>query len=231
MKNRYFGDIKDLFTYDLVERLILKVPSLKRFTFVTMLTPDDGRNDGNKLFVGGRAGYRNSALVAYLEDCVAKGRRNVSRIRPYFEERGIPITIYGEDRHFDRRNRAGYFEGINDSDLARALILVDPDNGLEGRNPSERQLLLSEAKRLYERMDERSALMLFQHFRRERHDLTLSKESARLARAVGQAPLWACDREIVFFFLTRDATVRQGVERSLRHYANDYGCVRTGPAR
>ena len=60
MKNQYFGDIKDLFKYDLGEFLINEIPELERFTFIPMLTPDDKGPDGNKLNYDGRPGSKNT---------------------------------------------------------------------------------------------------------------------------------------------------------------------------
>lgn len=46
MKNRYFGDRNDFLKYDLVLNLIEKTDNLKCFTFLPMLTQDDGSGDG-----------------------------------------------------------------------------------------------------------------------------------------------------------------------------------------
>lgn len=96
MKNQYFGDIKDLFKYDLAKVILRGIPSLKRITFITMLTENDERSDGNKLHYQGKAGCNNLRLVSYLGESVVHGRRNVSEIKDYFEYQDMEIYIYGE---------------------------------------------------------------------------------------------------------------------------------------
>jgi len=45
MKNQYFGDKRDFFKYDLSIELCERIP-LKQFTFIPMLTENDGTKEG-----------------------------------------------------------------------------------------------------------------------------------------------------------------------------------------
>jgi len=227
MKNQYFGDIKDLFKYDLVEWLIVRVPGPERFTFVTMLTENDERTDGNKLDNRGRAGSLNTGLVDYLAERVAQGRRNVSEIRDFYEARDIGIDIYGEREYFTHNARSAYFEDIDDALLAHSLIVLDPDNGFEIKHSNERHVLGSEVADLYRRMAADSILAVFQHFRREKHDVTLAGVGRALEVACDCSPLWICDCEIIFFLLDKDPGVHSAIRRALAEYADNYAVLKT----
>ncbi len=222
MKNQYFGDTKDLFKYDLVEYLVRRVPGVDRFTFVTMLTEKDDGTDGNKLDYSGRPGSLNTDLVGYLRERVSSGRRNVSEIREYYEARGIGIEIYGEHEFFTHAARSEYFGGIDDALLAHSVIVLDPDNGFETKRSNKRHVLRSEVADLYERMTAGSILAVFQHFRREKHDLTIERVSRGLEEACRRKPLWICDNEIMFFLLDKDPEVRKALRSAARDYAQKY---------
>ena len=222
MKNQYFGDVKDLFKYDLVQWIIERIPSVDRFTFITMLTKSDGRSDGNKLDYKDRPGCRNQELVGYLSERVEDGRRNVSEIRSYYESRGIRIEIYKESEYFEHGTRDCYFAEIPDEYLAHSVIMVDPDNGLEVKRSNERHLLLNEVDDLYRHMSDDSILTAFQHFRREKHRVSLEKVSAALGTACGEKPLWICDKEIIFFMLTKKKELKSELAQVLAWYVREY---------
>jgi hypothetical protein len=228
MKDQYFGDVKDLFKYDLVQWIIERIPSLDRFAFITMLTKNDGGSDGNKLDYEGRPGYRNQELVGYLRERVEERRRNVSEIRCYYESRGIRIDIYKENEYFKHGNRVHYFAEIPDEYLAHSVIMVDPDNGLEVKRSNQRHFLLNEAADLYRRMNDESILIIFQHFRREKHDVTLEKVSVDLGAACGEKPLFICDKETIFFMLTKKKELKSELARVLAVYAQEYPVLKIG---
>ena len=74
MKNQYFGDRNDFFKYDLVLSLIEKIENLKCFTFIPMLTKDDGSSDGALTKYDGS---RRKELDDFLKDCIKKSDRKV----------------------------------------------------------------------------------------------------------------------------------------------------------
>lgn len=222
MKNQYFGDIKDLFKYDIVEWMIRKLPSLDRFTFITMLTPNDSRGDGNRLNYNERAGSLNEKLVDRLKGCIDAGKRNVSEIRPYYAEQGIGIYIYGENDYFTNTGRAEYFAGIGSELLEHSLIFVDPDNGLQVTRSNKRHLLYSEAADLFNRMSKDSVLVLFQHFKREEHALTVSNVAYKIAATCNVQPMCIWDSEIALFFLAKAGDVREFLVDGLYEYQKRY---------
>lgn len=236
MKNQYFGDIKDLFKYDLVENLVRCVPGIHRFTFVPMLTKNDDGTDGNKRDYSERPGSSNTALKAYLDKCESLDRRDISEIREYYKARGIDIEIYHEDELFAHATRREYFSGINDTLLAHAVILLDPDNGFEIKKSNKRHVLGIEVADLFKRMTVDSILVVFQHFRREKHDQTIKTVSESLKKACcGHKPLWVCNKEIIFFLLGKDPKVREALELVVKEYAKRYqgekgikSCLNTG---
>jgi hypothetical protein len=99
----------------------------------------------------------------------------VRRLADYFQVggHGFEYFPYGEALdagEFCDGTRAAYFTGIPDSALASALVFLDPDNGIEpgaptGRN-SHKYVKLSELKSLYDRMDRKSVLAVYQHLPR-----------------------------------------------------------------
>lgn len=229
LKNQYFGDVKDLFKYDLVEELIRGVPELKQFAFIPMLTAPDTRNDGNKVDYKRRAGSMNRELCEYLQTRVERGVRDIIEIKKYYRAKDIPIEIYYESEYLDHRNRYFYFKGIPDRLLKNSVILLDPDNGLEIKKSNERHVLRGEVADLYGRMSNTSVLAVFQHFRREKHELTIEKVGRELGEVCGDRPLWICDKEIIFYLLARQHALKRQVEQVLDEYGNRYGLLKVGP--
>ena len=139
MKNQYFGDIRDLFKYDLIISIIREIGSINRFIFIPLLTRNDNRKDGNKIdYTTAKAGTHNKGLIEYLEKRVNENRREVSEIKEYFKSNGIEITIYRETEYFNHKLRADYFKNIDDKVLSNSLMLLDPDNGLEIKQSNEK---------------------------------------------------------------------------------------------
>jgi len=223
MKNQYFGDVNDLFKYDLVEWLALNMGGIERFTFVPMLTPNDGSGEGNKLDYARRPGSNNASLLEYLEDRVVKHKRDISQIERYFRVCGLEAYVHeGSCTFFAHAVRTSYFQSIEDCHLAKAIILVDPDNGLEIKRSREKHILLCEVESLYDRMSGGSVLMIFQHFRREPRALTLEKASAQLQSVCSTVPAWLCDQHIAFFFLARNKQTRRNLGKALQAYKEQY---------
>jgi hypothetical protein len=219
MKSQYFGDVKDLFKYDIVEWIITRIPCLDRFTFITMLTPDDNGGDGEKRDFTDRVGALNLRLVEHLK---GTNKRDVSEIRPYYLGRGMDIHIYGEKEYFTNRGRGKYFADIEPDLLRHSLVFVDPDNGLEVKHSNHRHLLYREAADLFERMGSDSVLVLFQHFRREKRPLTVAKVASRIEATCGARPVCVHDGEAALFFLTKASNMHTDLVRVLGQYQQAY---------
>ncbi len=220
MRNQFFGDNKDLWKYDLCLD-ILQTGMVARFVFIPMLTADRGqtlglRNDRSLA----RAGTENKELVRFLDGCIESGKKNVNQIGTYFSGLGYPATVYrGRGRKFTHADRKAYFDGIPDDLLTAALILVDPDNGLEVKHPTAAHLLYREVDDLYRRMDNESILMLYQFFPRRRRGEYLNMRMEEIKdRVMGDYPVCAWDNEIAFFFLTKS----EAIEHELIHVIEEY---------
>ncbi len=220
MKNQYFGDNKDLFTYDLIYH-IMQSGLASHFSFIPMLTRNDANRHGAKYNRDkARAGTRNKELMSFLDRCVRENRRDIRQLESFFDRYGIKMTIYAsKDGYFSHRQRQQYFTQIGDELLSRALIFVDPDIGLEVARSGEEHILYDEVKSLYERMDEDSVLMIFQHFPRVEHHEYLYRRTEELTEKIsGDGPICIDDNEIIFFFLTKN----EALEHSLTHLIQDY---------
>ena len=220
MKNQYFGDNRDLFTYDLIMR-IMQTGLVNHFTFIPMLTEPDGTGHGGKTDRSiARAGTENKELVSFLDEYVAGGERNIEQLASFFAKHNIKMTTYyGEDRYFSHRHRRKYFEQIGRELLSNSLVSVDPDTGLEVKRPTEEHILFDEVRDLYERMDTSSILMIYQYFPRQPRVQYLNMRMEELKKKVaGDYPVCIDDNEIMFFFLTKD----ESLEHSLTHVIKDY---------
>ncbi len=219
MKNQYFGDNKDLFTFDLVME-IMRAGLAVHFAFIPMLTAPDATRHGDKADRGrARAGYKNLELAGFLDRRISQDRRDIKELGGFFKKHGIKMTICGGEGYFTHRTRQAYFAGIGDDLLTNSLILVDPDNGLEVARPGEKHLLYAESKDLYERMADSSILMLYQYLPRVPHQEYLEMRMHALKEYIcGDYPVCIDDDEIAFFFLTKN----EELEESLAHLIADY---------
>ena len=100
MKNQYFGDVRDLFKYDLIQGILEGISTLQGFTFIPMLTENDPKSgDGNKRDFDkadrdGRPGTKNEELKEFLKpykDKENRGKRDFKEIEKYFEPNKICI--------------------------------------------------------------------------------------------------------------------------------------------
>ena len=235
MKNQYFGDIRDLFKYDLIQRILKEISSLQKFTFIPMLTKyDPKRGDGNKRDFArakkdGRPGMNNERLIGFLKKYgeIDKDKRDFTKIGNYFKSEGIKVRIYKDKgyEYFEHKARDRYFKNIPGEYLHKSLVFADPDIGLEVKNSTEKHLLYSKVRELYDRMDEGSILMIYQHFPRARNkhkEYLPPGRSNKLKEVTGDLPLYMSDNEIFFLFLTRNGKVKNQLTKIISKYKRDY---------
>jgi hypothetical protein len=229
MKNQYFGDVRDLFKYDLIQWILEETSSLQRFTFIPMLTKNDNkRKEGNKRdFNSAKAGAKNKNLMEFLEKYkeIARDERDFTDIRNYFKSKGIEIVIYKEqkNKYFNHRTRAEYFNNMPEEFLHNSLVFIDPDIGLEIKNSTENHLLYSEVKYLYNRINGNSTLMIYQHFpRNEKHKEYLKKRSDELKDKTKDLPIYISDNQIIFFFLTKNKVLKESLGKIISNYGESY---------
>lgn len=229
MKNQYYGDVRDLFKYDLAAFLIRNINYIEHFTFIPMLTPNDGKEHGQKLdYDKAKAGTENKQLRAFLMSCTKKGRRDIREIKKYFASIDIDMTIYKERDLFSHKIRNEYFKDIGDELLSKSLVLLDPDNGMEVKTSNLRHVLLGEIEDLYDRMSSNSVLMVYQHFPRAERYGYIQKRSEALRDLTGEFPAYISDNEIAFFFLTKKSAIRRRLSRALADYHKTYNQLEVG---
>lgn len=229
MNNRFFADRNDFFKYDFLLELLEESSFLRQLTFVPMLTPDDGRRGGK--LTNYPCGGRRPHLYRFLQDCLARSRRDIRLLRDCFARRSFRYTPYRDSNHFTNENRDEYFRSIPDFSLREALVFLDPDNGLEvasaGRRNGDRYVKHEELRRLFARMDAKSVLVVYQHLPRvKRRDFfrmigTRLQESLRIRRL----PMFVSDNRIAFMVLTKEIHRRKKVEVMLDAYAKRHGLI------
>lgn len=136
-----------------------------------MLTPPDGRSDGNKttyLSQPKKWRHRDPPLFDALNSAVDGGRRHVSQL----ENSGLlpHASFHSETLLDDRQRRVAYFRSATKALEGTDLLFFDPDTGLEvssvkyGRAGSSRYLYWQEVEEAGRRG---VSMVLFQHWRRE----------------------------------------------------------------
>jgi hypothetical protein len=236
MKNQYFGDIRDLFKYDLIQRILMEIsPLQKRLTLIPMLTEyDDRKSDRDiqrnldKAKEYGRPGTNNEKLIGFLKEHggIDKSKRDFRKIGNYFRSKGIKVLIYPDKGHeyYEHKARDRYFKNIRGEYLHKSLVFADPDNGLEVKNSTKQHLLYSKVRELYDCMDEGSILMIYQQFPREKHIEYLCRRAGELKMKTQtkNLPIYISDNEIVFFLLTKNEGLKSQLERIISRYKKDY---------
>jgi hypothetical protein len=224
VKNQYFGDIRDLFKYDLITEIIKGINEINQFTFIPMLTQDDSRSDGNlREYMTAKAGYKNNELVNFLS-IHTQEKNDFRNIETHFETQGIKSFIYnGNGSYFTKGFRQKYFSSIDSSLLQDSLIFLDPDNGLEIKKSNEKHVLYSEVKSLYNRMGDNSALMIIQFFGRQKHIPYIKTRINELRNLTNSSPLFISDNSIVFFFLTKAQNIHDQLASAIKNYCDRYG--------
>jgi hypothetical protein len=167
MKNQYFGDKRDYFKYDVLERLAADMPDVQQLTCVWMLTPPDTTGQGRVPFVADAELPELTAFFRSRLDSGDRDRTRVGEMRAYFEGRPFRFFSYRDDREdFGLSTRAEYFASIPDEALRRSVVFFDPDNGMEPGSGNEKHLRFGELAGVQARMDEASVAVVFQYARR-----------------------------------------------------------------
>lgn len=223
MKNQLFGENRDLLKFDLVCE-ILQRGLVKQFVYVPMLTEDDPQYEAAHICRHeATGGIGNRELLDFLDECIINGKRDIRQLEKFFQKCGIRATIYGKDDIFTHEGREDYFSGIGEELMEEALILVDPDVGLEDSINGSGNLLFSELKSLYERIDENSLLMFTQKFpyKLYREYLAIRVEDIQ-TQLPGTQPISLDDLDSIIFFLAKGQAVQQRLIRLLREYTGRY---------
>ncbi|MDD1687362.1 hypothetical protein [Methanoregula sp.] len=236
MNNSFSGDTRDLFKFDLVRHIMKSFPDLNSFSFIPMLTdhkePTKERSgttrDLKKAFSAGRAGSQNRDLMVHLGRLheIEDDLDYFEGIRTYFTKENIFIDIVHPDR-FSHEHRADYFQKMFEKFPRQSLIFLDPDTGLEVKNPTQQHLLFDELKKIADAMDTRSILMIYQHFPRRSRDGYVRSRCSQIEDVTGIKPISITDNEIVFFLLAKSPKLRESLSENVEKYANTYPAIQS----
>lgn len=204
MKDQYVGDINDYRKYGLI-RCLADGTEMPVGVF-WMLTPGDGRNDGNNTeYLGqpGRWRHYDEPLFDSLRDIVKnRGTRTVELIE---EMQLLPNAAFvGEIFTDEPQERKNYFaEGFGKL-KEKKLLFFDPDNGLEvaskkyGSKGSSKFLYYREVREAFLRGH---SLLIYQHFPREERNSYRHRKASELTRATGGKSVFSFSTSHVCFFL------------------------------
>jgi hypothetical protein len=227
----HFGDIRDLFKFDLVRHIMKSMPGLAVFTFIPLLTDSNGKadlksgikKDMAKAVKTGKAGSQNSNLlqnVSRLQE-INSDLEYVESLHSYFKNENISMDIL-HPHAFTHKERESYFNNVLANFPKKSLVFLDPDIGLEESKPDQRHLLFTEVKMLYDHLDAGSVMMIYQHFPRKVHEDYIRQRCSQLSELTGSSPLTITDNEIIFFLCAKNSKMQERLEMVLESYANSY---------
>jgi len=236
MKNQYFGDANDFFKYDLVLTLVEGIGGGRSFTFIPMLTAADGSRDGGS---NRYDGSRRPNLYNFLQRCIAadadchdRGARRITQLRTFFLQENVLYRPYLDDDRIPRNvfahaTRAEYFGGIGQGMLDNAVILLDPDNGMQVASMhlgnGHKYVTYEEIRILFGRMSTDSLLLVYQHFPRVDRRRYIEERCAELIVKSGAEHvivIWNC--RIAFFIVAKDVVVIEESHRIIKRLIRDY---------
>ena len=238
MNRKHFGDIRDLFKFDLIRHIMKSMPGITGFTFIPLLTESNGKPDREsgtkkdmaKAVKTGKAGSQNGHLLQHISRLqeIDSDLEYVQSLHSYFKKENILIDIL-HPHTFTHKEREHYFNNVFASLPKKSLVFLDPDIGLEESKPSQRHLLFTEVKMIYDHIDAGSVLMIYQHFPRKVHEDYIRQRCTQLSELTGNSPLTITDNEIIFFLCTKSPNTHDRLETALENYANSYPALSSHP--
>jgi hypothetical protein len=236
VKNQYFADRRDLFKYDLLLDLV-ESHGANRLTFVPMLTPDEDSGEGRLTRAAGRG--RRELLYEFLTAHLESGQRDIRGLREVMPKFGVELMAFRDDAWFTQKRRAEYFDAVPEEYLARSVIFLDPDIGLETgtvqymrRNGPEKYLLYSELTKLWRRASTDSIVVVYQHLQKDarKRPGDVERRVSDLQRRL-EAAVWAVQwNDFAFLVAARDDEVACHVRTGLLRYAQRHALAfREGP--
>ncbi len=218
MKNQYFGDRRDYFKYDVLERLATDLRDIEQLTSLWMLTRPDSSGQGQVPFVPDPELPELTAFFRERLDSNDAARRRVTEMQTYFKDRPFRFFSYRDDRDdFDSMTRSEYFASVPDEALQHAVVFFDPDNGMEPGRGTERHLRFGELENILGRMDEPSVAVVFQYWRRVRNFWTVMAQELR--ERLGHPLVYIADPTLAFYVIADSDERRNQVQHVLEQIA------------
>jgi hypothetical protein len=216
MKHQYFGDVNDYRKYGLL-RVLQSVSGL-RLGVCWMLTPNDGRHDGNfTAYLNSPKEWRrhDPALFDTLAEVVPIERH----LRHVDERELLPSALLFTSQVPDgRTGRAEYFWRCREAMQGVELVFFDPDNGIEvnscppGSRGSSKYVAWSEIVDTYQ---SGKSVLIYQHFPRQPREAFIQRVSGQLAEKTGSQFVACCRTTNVGFFLAATAEHSQSFKRAV----------------
>ncbi len=222
MKNQYFGDIIDLFKFDLLATLSKEL-AIDGITFVPMLTENDKTTEGSKRnYEKAKGGTNNTGLINFFKKYDDIKERNVADIQKYFDAINIPFNYFYEG-DFDYRKRNEYFERISNVTYTNQLLFFDPDNGLEVKQNKQKHILYEEIKKSLNAVCCNSIVSVIQFKPRFKSwdDVILDKKN-NIKSLVSPHVTCIANNNIAFFFMTKSKSRLDNIQDFLREYKMIY---------
>lgn len=203
MKEQYVGDISDYRKYVLLRELA--DGGRNTIGVCWMLTPPDGRPDGQKLaYLNQPDRYRayDPALFDLLRNAAAEP--NQRRLRSIEASDAIPGALYFNDVLADNLDeRRTYMRACRAALQSSDLVFFDPDNGLEvslkmGRKWSSKYVYLKEVQAFY---TAGKSVLIYQHFPRIERQAFIASCRDRLGLIAPGVAMWAFETKHVVFLL------------------------------
>jgi hypothetical protein len=232
MKHQYFGDRHDFYKYDLLLHLMSANAGLgfAQLVFGVMLTPDDGSTDGG--FTAYAAGRRDARLCSWLQEHVAHGTRDIRLLAdfPAIATAAWTYTPVLDEVPVGDSRRRDFFAYIATAVTPSTLLFLDPDIGfvVSSTTSSTRPKYVDwpEVVRLYDLVDERSLMLVYQHAQRMKREVFYARliESLRARCEITNASVIAPDGSVCYALIAKTPQRLREVETALAPYilANDF---------
>jgi hypothetical protein len=227
VKNQFFADRRDFFKYDFLLALMKGTAAFHRFTFIPMLTPDDGTSDGNLTDYPPGHHPRRQDLWNFLRGCLQRGERDIRKLHVYMIGKPSDFLHWRCDAYFTHAGRDGYISGISSLALKSALVFFDPDNGFEVPSMTARNgakyLRFQELAGVFSRMDDASVVVVYQHLPRKNRDDFFVETSGKVRKSVSAQEIFVVsDNTIAFFVVPKSPGMAKAARPVLISYAREH---------
>ena len=127
-------------------------------------------------------------------------------MKRYFENGPFSFFSYGgtADRYFTTESRPDYFRDIPNVALQKSLVFFDPDNGLEpAGKATTAHLRYEELDHVFDRMDDRSVAVIYQHLPRIEGSRFWPSIASALRQRLDRPAAYIAESDLAFFVVPR----------------------------
>ena len=197
---------------------------IERFTFIPMLTPNDGSCDGQQTAYP--QGVGDATLYKFLRQCATQERRSIIHLRDFLiGQFRFEYCHYHDESYFRHAERGAYFQNVPNEYLQKAVTLVYPDNGLEVRSMRPRTghkyIRYDEVNKIFLRMSRTSILVIFQYFPLVQRQPYLRRRFQELHSVIQcPFPMAISDNEVTLIILAKSNESRTRVLQLMNDYTS-----------